>query len=203
VNLCWTALQRALDDAYGRTVPGCPPLSAECLRVTVEAEDRFLPLVTPPEPTISSGEFQYRNLPHARVSLGVLAAAILEGGQASDRFKVEEGEFVADPLVGTTLAAGIVNFHPLPYDPAAPGMTRREAFRFFGGVAITPAFGPIVGAGLSPLRGLSFNAGIAWLLTEHAVRDPENPDAPADAKNPFALKFKRVYFIGLAYSFGA
>jgi hypothetical protein len=90
-----------------------------------------------------------------------------------------------------------LDYHPWRYDETRYSPTFSERFRFFGGFALTPDAGVVVGAGIGLVRGLTVEAGYGVLLATVLPRNEQ--------LNTMNTKTRRgalgVPFVGIGYSF--
>lgn len=153
------------------------------------------------------GSFTFANAPWPRWSFGLVSAILLDRGYAADRVRLTDDGYYADDPPKNPLAAAILNFHPIAYDPDRARMSLAERFRLFGGVVLEPDMGICAGAGFGLLRGLSVNAGLA-LMGLQTPRDPRGivvsgraKTLPGNPDAPFRTAWMTVAFAGFGYSF--
>ena len=182
-------------------------LRGEALEQAVAVERDFLDMIEAAKGKEVKGNFEYENVPLQRIGFGLASGILLGKAYAAERVRLtDDGYYAADPPVNP-LAAVLLDFHPIPYDPEAATMTPAERFRLFAGAVLNPDLGICAGAGYGLLRGLSLNAGMA-LMSISVVKDPQavvvggrGKRVPGDPQNPFAVKWKAVGFLGFEYSF--
>lgn len=152
------------------------------------------------EPKPVSGTATFANIPPTRTSFGLIAAAIgSEGGD--ERAKVnDDGLIVHDPL-GGGITMATLNWHPVPYFTADDALSAAQRWRVFGAYTITPEPGLAAGVGFQLIRGLSIDAGVAWLRIKTPASGVAFGDSAADHEDG-GLKHghRRVVFFGFGYS---
>ncbi|HEX4961236.1 MAG TPA: hypothetical protein VF173_10395 [Thermoanaerobaculia bacterium] len=141
----------------------------------------------------------YENVPLERFSLGAIASVIVSTS-GDRRIKLDSGNLSANPISGT-LSMATLNIHPTRFDPKTAEPTAAEKFRFFVGACLTPEFGLGGGAGYSLIRGLSINAGFAWLRVDTLRDGDQLGHPPSNLKDPFKNGIRRVIFVGFGYNF--
>lgn len=153
------------------------------------------------------GSFTFVNAPWPRWSFGLVSAILLDRGYAADRVRLTDDGYYADDPPKNPLAAAILNFHPIAYDPERARMSLAERFRLFAGAVLAPDMGICAGAGFGLLRGLAINAGVA-LMGLQTPRDPRDivvngraKTLPGDPDAPFRTAWMTVGFVGFGYSF--
>jgi hypothetical protein len=69
-------------------------------------------------------------------------------------------------------------------------------------VTLTPDFGLAGGVGYGLIRGLSINAGLAWIRVDALRKGDEIGQAPDEPREPFRTRGKtQVVFLGFGYNF--
>lgn len=164
-------------------------------------EQEFLKLVAEAAPTVLTGESTLSNTPLTRWSFGVMTGVLFtEVSRDEARVKLD-GNVIASAPMDRLMTMVILNYHPERYNAEWPDVTFAERFRWFGGVVLTPDIGLAVGAGLGIVRGLSVNAGAAWLFADTVKGDDAIGGVPSDPKRPFKLRGGAGMFLGLSYAF--
>ncbi|OGA54746.1 MAG: hypothetical protein A3G25_12410 [Betaproteobacteria bacterium RIFCSPLOWO2_12_FULL_63_13] len=142
----------------------------------------------------------FANTPLQRISFGLVSAVALVAKVVNPRVKLDSsGALKADPLP-RLLTLATVNGGFDPYDASALSPSKAEQFRWFGGAVLTPDFGVAVGVSYMPVRGLSFNTGVAQLFTK-SVTAAEIGKEPQSATDPFKLGSAGIVFFGVGYVF--
>jgi hypothetical protein len=150
---------------------------------------------TPPSPLVT--QYTFGNLTRWAFSLGV---GYMGSPQHARPAKLDSNNnLVADPPSGamTFVAA---DFHPWAYDETTFSPTAAERFRIFSGVALTPDTGFVVGIGESLIRGLTLEAGYAFLLG-NVVPSDAMFGVPANSRTKPHRGLFRAPFIAIGYSF--
>jgi hypothetical protein len=204
-NTCRTFLAARLADAYRSTVPACTDAAMAGTDPVLYVDQQFADLVAKLRET-RRGPVESRvvNAPLTRFSLGLLFGAVLGDPSYSDdnpRAKVgSNGIIIHDPLP-TLLSMAVVNIHPRPYDPAG-NVTLAERLRLFAGTVFTPDFGLTGGAGVMIVRGLSVNAGVAWLFVKSPAEGFSiGANTNSATGSPLQVGGAGVVFSGLSYVF--
>jgi hypothetical protein len=154
---------------------------------------------------VAKGDTTLKNVPRDTVSFGLMTALRV----GTPRFSAlrttlnDNGEVKEDPLPRVVTAA-IVNWHPWGYDRSKV-LTWRDkgSVRLLAGGTLTPDFGVTVGAGYSPIKGLSVNVGQV-LLFYNSPRTGVELDKPvpdSQREDPFKTAHGRSWIFGLSYSF--
>jgi hypothetical protein len=148
---------------------------------------------TPPAPT----QYTFGKLTRWAYSLGV--GGLFPAFHNPPAKTTATGFMRDSPSPGITFVAA--DFHPARYDETTFSPTLAERFRFFGGLAITPNVGVVVGAGLGLFRGLTLEAGCASLLG-NVLPSGSSFTNPNPVPNPQTRRgFFYAPFIALGYSF--
>lgn len=178
----------------------------EDLELAVDIEKAFLDKIGKVVAAQEEAECEFANVPLENVSFGLISSFFIANDFTGRRVKVtDDGFYAADPP-SNPLTAAIVNIH-LKYDPQSAKMSAAEILGLFAGIVLTPDAGLCAGAAVFPLRGISLNAGVAF-MGSHIMRDPiaevvegKNMNKPGDPDKPFITKWDHVFFLGLGYSF--
>lgn len=93
------------------------------------------------------------------------------------------------------------DLHPWPYDETTFTPTRAERIRLMFGAAITPNAGIVLGGGYSIVRGLSLEAGSAFLLGNLLPSGKHFFEAREAAGSGTKRGLYGRFFVGLGYSF--
>lgn len=109
----------------------------------------------------SEAKHELVNMSLRRLGFGPVAAGTVSNS-GDDRVKISGGRIVADPP-GSGMALAAVYWHPRAYDPETLFPSRAERFRLLGGVVIKPEPGLAAGVSALLFRGVSINAGYAWM----------------------------------------
>lgn len=167
----------------------------------LEVEKQFSALGRELAASVSKGTVDERNEPLTSISFGI-ASGLIVGRPTLDtpRVTLDAGKIVRDPLP-RTLTMMVVNFHPKPYDAELPRMSKAERFRAFGGFVLTPSPGLTTGLSAQIVRGLSINAGWAWMFVNTTKGSDKLDAAPSDEQDPFKRRTSRVFFAALGYAF--
>lgn len=164
-------------------------------------EQDFLKLVGEAAPTVLTGESTLSNTPLTRWSFGLMTGVLFtEASRDEARVKLDGNVIAAAPM-DRLMTMVILNYHPERYNAEWPDVTFAERFRWFSGVVLTPDIGLAAGAGLGVVRGLSVNAGVAWLFADTVKGEDAIGGAPSDPKQPFKLRGGAGIFLGLSYVF--
>jgi hypothetical protein len=183
------------------------PLRGESLEGAIGIEQEYLEAIASAKAKEVKADFDYENAPWERFSFGVASAILLGKAYADERVRLtDDGYYAVDPPENP-LAAVLLNIHPISFDPESAKMTPAERFRLFMGVVLNPDAGACAGAGFALLRGLSLNAGLAFMAIS-AVKDPKSlvvsgrdKRAPGNPRDPFSTKWRTVGFVGFGYNF--
>jgi hypothetical protein len=148
---------------------------------------------TPPSPV--STQYTLGPLTKWAFSLGI--------GHLTGTFAHDPAKPLADPATWVTL-----DYHPWKYDETRYSPTLAERFRLFGGLALTPNFGFVAGAGVGIVRGLSLEGG-AGVVLANVVNGPNpQPNCTPMVSNGFMCPSSPtgrlavgIVFVGLGYSF--
>jgi hypothetical protein len=202
---CAKAVKSGLDTAFAKAVEaeascrtqppagGVDPLAA--------VEDAFKGLVANGGAKVVNGTATLTNTPLTRLSFGLMGGLLIgHPTLKAPRVKVDSGKIVNAPMEHT-LSMVVLNIHPSPYDAEWPEVTWSERFRFFAGAVLTPDFGVTAGAGVGLVRGLSVNAGVAFMASNRLKDQEAVGQAPVNANDPFRYQLATAGFIGVGYAF--
>lgn len=205
----WKDLKDALDQGLDAAMsePSCTNNSTAALsdrvlegQAITSISKQFLDLIAMPKPTEIKGKFSYENQPRERFSLGVLSGVIVSAHGSDTRAKVSNGKLIEDELKGS-ISMGILNIHPVKYDPKSQNLSPAERFRFFVGASFNPEFGIGGGVGVSLVRGLAVNLGYAALRVDSPSHGLKLGDSVEGKKNIFRNGRKQVAFLALSFNF--
>ncbi len=131
--------------------------------------------------------------------VGMLVGGLQGGDQVS--VNTSTATYQANPLSrGMTMAA--VAVHPVAFDSTTAEMTMPERLSLLGGFVLTPTGGFGIGGSFGIVRGLSLNAGTAWLVVSKGPSG-QQPGAPVAATgNVLVTGLSRSWFFGGNYVFG-
>ncbi len=185
-------------DAVVGTHSTCIAATATDFSAAAKVEETYKTLLAG-APTKVKKDVAYENVPLERFSLGALAA-VIGSTSGDDRIKLDSDKLAANPIAGT-LSVAALNIHPKRFDPKTAKPTSAERFRFFVGACLTPEFGLGGGVGYSLIRGLSINAGYAWLRVDSIRKGDTLGQAPTRPKDPFEDGITELFFVGFGYNF--
>lgn len=197
---CLEALKAAIGTTYKDHIGTCSNLSSTDLQATIDTEAEFLSTIGTQAAASKSSEYVLTNRPLQRLSFGVVSAFISDTS-GDTRVKLQNGNIVSDPLSGA-LSMAVLNIHPKAYDPDRAKQSGAERFRFFVGGVFAPEFGVGAGVGVSLIRGLTINAGYAWLVVDDLRAGDTIGPAPMNPSKPFGQGTSEVLFVGLGFNFG-
>ncbi len=199
-------MRKAVGEVYKSYIERHAPKPEE-LKLAMDIEEKFLGLIAGTAEKDVEAETEYSNIPLAQCSFGLVSALPIRNDFSRNRVKVADiGVYANHPLKGPLMAA-IVNYHPVKYNPQSPHLQAGERYRLFVGGVLSPELGVCAGVGVAILRGLSLNAGIAYLgipvKNDPAIVliDGLTYEKPADPIHPFKTKWGNVFFVGFGYSF--
>ena len=152
-------------------------------------------------PTYVTGQSTVSNMPATRFTFAVGTAVIGKAWLPTDepRIKNQSGNIVADPLGRLTAYAG-VNWFPRGFQPRTGGVAEHESFRFFGGAAFAPYFGPLGAVGWGFTRTLAVNVGGGLILTD--TMPANRVGTPVKAGESFSLGWVPMVFVGMSVKVG-
>jgi hypothetical protein len=176
----------------------CTTGTANDFAATTKVEEAYKTLLAG-SPAKVKKDVTYENVPLEHLSFGAIAAVM--GSTSGDRrVKLDSGNLTANPISGT-LSMATLNIHPKRYDPKTATPTQAERFRFFVGACLTPEFGLGAGLGYSFIRGLSINAGYAWMRVDSLRKGDSLGAPPSRPKDPFENGVGETFFVGFGYNF--
>jgi hypothetical protein len=188
-NACSTALKAAFGNEFARLEPCTGP----ALRA---AAMRMLDAIADIKATVAKTEFA--NVPRTHVTVGLAAAFLFAAQQSAPRVSMQSGQIALNPLA-RPISLAIVNWFPRGFNSKEPHLTNGERYRLFGGVALTPSFGPAAGGAIALSQNLAVNVGAALMLTDVAKSGETIGAAPIDA-SPFKIGVALGWFAGFSYN---
>jgi hypothetical protein len=186
---CLDAARRAIKDTYAHVSS-----DAAAYRTAVAFQQ-----IVATEPKPISATTQLVNRPCTRFGFALGTSYIAHVRLFDPRVKLQSGLIVIDPP-RRVLAMGVLNFHPLAYDPDLPGMGWAARVRTFGGIAFAPHFGPVAGLGLGVTRNFALTGGAAWLLIDSVRPGDTLGAAPRDPLKPFRVGSALAWFAGASFA---
>jgi hypothetical protein len=190
-STCYKDAKVAIEDAFK---------SSTC--TTPAAHDvgrRFVALVGG-DPKVVSRDSKLANAPKDRFSFGLGTSYVTSKNLDNPRVKIQNGKIAPDPL-SRALTLAFVNYAPIAYDGRSARMQLGEYLRAFGGVTLTPAFGPAAGVSVALTRSLGLNVGHAWMLIDVPKPTETLYLEPVDALSPFEVGTERAWFVGASFNF--
>jgi len=188
-SACSAAMKHAFDEEFSRQKPCTDP----ALRV---AAVRMLDAISADKATVAKTEFA--NVPRTHLTVGVATAFLFAAQQSAPRVSVQSGTIALNPLA-RPISLALVNWFPRGFNAKEPHLTNRERYRLFGGVALTPSFGPAAGGAIALSQNLAVNVGAALMLTDVVKSGEAVGAAPIDA-SPFKVGVALGWFAGFSYN---
>jgi hypothetical protein len=200
---CSALVKTTIAETYVSTVAACAPetLAPVGFDPVAAVEQEYKKLIATAGPKQTTGESTLTNTPLTRLSFGVMSGLLIGRTSLKEaRVKMDGGKIANAPLE-RALTMVVLNIHPQAFDAEWNRMSREERLRVFFGTVLTPDFGFTAGAGLGIVRGLAFNAGAVFLLSETVKAGEKVGDPPKDTKDPFRSQLGIGGFIGFSYAF--